>query len=154
MENNNFQQTKYSPDDLPVDLYLELPEPSGSRNNISILFIVIGIIIGLVGGYFMISGPETVYYDPVAGMTFTQFLQAYPGPIATLGVACFGIGNAIAKSGHQKLVSELDKQLSEKLDFNEDDLPAGKMLDIQPLEDGQYRVSSIDIPEKSEQKSW
>lgn len=87
--------------DLPAKVKVELPEKPS--NSVATAFGIMGLIILLVGGGFIIFGPEKIYYNIYDGMTFVQYLQAYPGPIASVG--------ALSCLWHRRLVNRRIKNM-------------------------------------------
>lgn len=55
----------------------------------------VGLAITVVGILTIMFGPSTITYSILTGPTFTQFVQMYPGPIATVGGFVYVIGNAL-----------------------------------------------------------
>lgn len=148
MENSQTQRTKYGINDLPVDIELELAEQGGLGTGILLLLSFVGIGLILVGGYFIIWGPERVSYS-LPDIEF--FFKAYPGPIASVGFILMAISNAIRNQMDQKQLQKVDQQLSDQVDFVEDDLPEGKLLNIAPLDSGKFRLELVDAPEPDAQ---
>jgi len=106
----------------------------------SLLLSLIGLLLFVVGGAFIIFGPDTVRIDYLTGLTFLQFLQLYPGPIASVGVLVYGISTFLRSSGivepmipEQFLTANYDLKLPEGID---DDKP----LAITYVGDGVFRI--------------
>ena len=59
--------------------------------------IVIGGIITLVGVLTLLFGPSVVRYS-LAGPTFFELIQLYPGPIASVGMLLLGIAPRIDRT--------------------------------------------------------
>ncbi|WP_024676196.1 hypothetical protein [Pseudomonas syringae] len=106
----------------------------------SLLLRLIGLLLLVVGGAFIIFGPRTVRIDYATGLTFLQFLQLYPGPIASVGMLVYGISSFLRSSGidepmipEQFLTTNYDLKLPEGID---DDKP----LAITYVGDGVFRI--------------
>ncbi|WP_223670118.1 hypothetical protein [Kangiella shandongensis] len=140
---------KHSLEDLPVDIELDVAESGGLGTSIFLLLSFIGIGLILVGGYFIIWGPERVSYS-LPDIEF--FFKAYPGPIASMGFILVAISNAIRNQMDQKHLQKIDKQLSDQMSFSEDELPEGKLLNIAPLDSGRFRLELVDAPEEMSQE--
>lgn len=56
---------------------------------------ICGFALFGVGFLTILLGPETVRYSRATGPTFFQYLQMYPGPIATLGLLIARVGSSI-----------------------------------------------------------
>ncbi|KPX42782.1 hypothetical protein RA263_04445 [Pseudomonas syringae pv. tagetis] len=79
--------------------YLSAEKKTDSAPVILTLLRLIGLLLLVVGGVFIIFGPGTVRINYLTGLTFLQFLQLYPGPIASVGVLVYGISNFLRSSG-------------------------------------------------------
>ena len=110
----------------------------------------IGFIALLTGGYFMLFGPEVIRYNVVSGMTFHQTLQAYPGPIASLGFVAFAIGRAIGGAADQKQASAMSSVVETALqreNIAPEDIGDDYRLDIQKREDERLEVDLVRVAE-------
>jgi len=58
---------------------------------------------------------ETIRYKIVSGMRFEQHLQAYPGPIVTLGFFGIALGRMLAAKADQMQSEALNKTLVDTL---------------------------------------
>ncbi len=126
--------------DLPARIQIEIPEGSAGPGILS----VIGIIIGVIGGGFIIFGPETIYYNRYEGMNFIQMLQAYPGPIASVGFLLVTLGGLWSGNEEKERLKKIEESLYSQLAFSPEDIPEGKMLDFERNEDGSFTVSLVD----------
>lgn len=133
--------TKYTIQDLPVEINLDIPEPSKALNTWSVILMCLGGIIGVVGGLFIFFGPETIYYNRTSGMTLLQFLQAYPGPMATVGFGILAMGNILAGQATKKVSEAVDQQLAEKLAIDDSAIPEGQVIALEPISETQFMVS-------------
>lgn len=136
-------QTQYSIEELPVEIRISVGDPGGTTM-LATAISAIGLVIAVVGGLFIMFGPDTIYYDVYEGMTFTQFLQAYPGPIATVGFVLVTIGSAIKNKTATDQVNAIQQQVFQQLAFSPADIPEGKRLSIAELGEGHYEVSLAD----------
>ncbi|CAM3345252.1 hypothetical protein BZK31_08875 [Pseudomonas floridensis] len=64
---------------------------------------ICGFALFGVGFLTILLGPETVQYSRATGPTFFQYLQLYPGPIASLGLLIAHFGSYIAARGNTVL---------------------------------------------------
>lgn len=85
---NEIQLTS-SADDYQVpgfsDFYAEHLQTSIEGAIYFRLLSFVGLAIMAVGFLTIIFGPSTITYSTFSGPTFTQWVQMYPGPIATVG---------------------------------------------------------------------
>ncbi len=56
---------------------------------------IVSLIFIVVGGVTMIVGPSTILYDRASGPTLLQFIQMFPGPIATVGCLIAGLNRIL-----------------------------------------------------------
>ncbi|WP_024694774.1 hypothetical protein [Pseudomonas syringae] len=56
---------------------------------------ICGFALFGAGFLTILLGPETVHYSKATGLAFLQYLQMYPGPIATLGLLIARVGSSI-----------------------------------------------------------
>ncbi|WP_086481710.1 hypothetical protein [Oceanospirillum sanctuarii] len=134
--------------DLPARIQIEIPEASSGPG----ILTVIGIIIGVIGGGFIIFGPETIYYNRYEGMNLLQMLQAYPGPIASVGFLLVTLGGLWSSNEEKERLKKIEECLYSQLAFSPEDIPDGKMLDFERNEDGSFTVSLVDFtPEMLEE---
>ncbi|WP_411564220.1 hypothetical protein [Pseudomonas shirazensis] len=59
------------------------------------LLVGVGFLVTAVGVITMIFGPETITYNRMTGPTLFQYIQIYPGPIATIGGVCMAVGSKL-----------------------------------------------------------
>lgn len=137
---------KHRLQDLPANISIEIPESTPGPGILS----VIGIIIGIIGGGFIIFGPETIYYNRYEGMNFLQILQAYPGPIASVGFLLVSLGGLWSNQAEKERLNAIEASLYRQLAFTPEDIPDGKQLDFTANEDGSFKVSLEDIPAEPE----
>jgi hypothetical protein len=142
--------------DLPAEIQLEIPE---SNNPFATLCNVVGFVLLIVGILFIFFGPETIYYNMLEGMTFLQFLQSYPGPIATVGGGLVYIGSHLATTSVNKANEMLQQQLDARLEISDSDIPEGHSLAFTALGNNRFRVdlaedvAEDEISEKTPVKS-
>lgn len=145
-------QKKHSLSDLPVELELEKTDASfpSLTSNILLLTQLVGFIIVATGVLTMIFGPDSVWVNRQTGMTFLQFIQLYPGPIASIGALILFVPELYKKDRHAKQQAAFLKSLEEQLDFTEQDLPEGKVLDLTLVRHSRnkdlYRLNVVDAP--------
>ncbi|GAL07077.1 hypothetical protein JCM19237_3082 [Photobacterium aphoticum] len=113
--------------DLPCRIKMDIPPQDNSLSN---FFFVVGGVILAVGVGFIFFGPETIYYDRYEGMTFVQVLQAYPGPIATLGGLMMGLASKAAESGTAETNRHIDAFIMQNIHIEDSDIPPGFTLSM------------------------
>jgi len=59
------------------------------------MLVGVGFLVTAVGVITMIFGPETITYNRMTGPTLLQYIQIYPGPIATIGGVCMAVGSKL-----------------------------------------------------------
>ncbi|MBA1199772.1 hypothetical protein G7011_21920 [Pseudomonas plecoglossicida] len=59
------------------------------------MLVGVGFLVTAVGVITMIFGPETITYNRMTGPTLFQYIQIYPGPIATIGGVCMAVGSKL-----------------------------------------------------------
>ncbi len=59
---------------------------------------IIALVFFVVGAVTIVAGPSTIMYDRASGPTFLQFIQMFPGPIATVGVLIAGLNRFLENS--------------------------------------------------------
>jgi hypothetical protein len=59
----------------------------------------IGMIVAAIGVVTLIFGPETITYNRIAGPSLIQYIQIYPGPIATVGSLLVLVGSKLRALG-------------------------------------------------------
>jgi len=59
------------------------------------LLVGVGFLVTAIGVITMIFGPETITYNSMAGPTLFEYIQIYPGPIATIGSVCMAVGSKL-----------------------------------------------------------
>ncbi|RJS93563.1 hypothetical protein [Salinisphaera sp. Q1T1-3] len=114
----------------------------------SYLVIAFGVVALLTGGYNIIFGPETIRYNVIKGMTFPQFLQAYPGPIASLGFIAIALGRMLATKADQMQLESFNETLIETLreeDIEAEDLGDQYKLDVSKRKDGNIEIGLVDV---------
>jgi hypothetical protein len=125
--------------DLPAEIQLEIPE---SNNPLASLCNVVGFVLLIVGILLIFFGPEKIYYNMMEGMTFIQFFQAYPGPIATVGGGLLYIGSHLATTSVNKVNELFQRQIDARLDISDSDIPEGHSLAFTALGNNRFRVDS------------
>lgn len=131
---------KHRLQDLPAKIRIDVPVPSPGPGILNI----IGIVIGVVGAGFIIFGPETIYYNRYSGMTLLQMMQAYPGPIASVGFLLVTLGSLWSGHEAKQRIEAVEQALYSQLAFTEEDIPAGKQLEFEADEAGFFLVSLVD----------
>ncbi len=135
-------------DNLPSEITIDVPEET--NNLLLSILMYAGVGIAVVGLLFIIFGPDKIYYNAGEGMTFIQMLQAYPGPIASVGGLLFFVGSQISSYMGQKNENIINKQLDAQIKIQDSEIPEGFALNMKPLEEGKYLVELVesDIEEK------
>ncbi|MES1939349.1 hypothetical protein T5B8_03866 [Salinisphaera sp. T5B8] len=114
----------------------------------SYLVSAIGLLTLLVGGYFLLFGPEYVRYNVVTGMTFKQILQAYPGPIASLGAVAVAIGQAIGNAGEKHRVAAVEAVVTTALEREQitpEDFGDEYRLSMRKRQDDRLELDLVDV---------
>lgn len=143
---SNLQTTplkQYKREELPATVTLTLDH--GSSSFWGGFLMVVGGAITLTGAGFIIFGPDTIYYNTYSGMSFMQFLQAYPGPIATIGFALLALGQLALNNQINKENEQIALQIENHLAFSVEDLPDNERLYVHPLGDDQFEVGIEEI---------
>lgn len=140
-------------DDLPADIELDLPAQS-----IGIGWIIraVGLLVCGVGIFTLVAGPETISYNRNVGMTFLQMIQAFPGPIATVGFLLAGLGQTIESNTSASHELGIKDALMYKVIIPERRIPVGFRLQVDPLGGNQFRVhlvekAGVDLVEEKDQ---
>ena len=134
--------------DLPCRIKMDIPQQDNSVSN---FFFVVGGVILAVGVGFILFGPETIYYDRYEGMTFVQTLQAYPGPIATVGGIIMGLASKAGESGGAERDRQIDAFIIQNIHIEDSDIPAGfKLSMVQTGEPGVVLLSLESKPNEDE----
>ncbi|MGI3002781.1 hypothetical protein ACRTDJ_06800 [Shewanella algae] len=135
--------TKVTIHDLPSKVRVSIPEKEDTTA--SHFIAIIGYAILALGGLFIIFGPETIYYNRSEGMTFVQFLQAYPGPIATVGALIAALGSKMINSAESDFSQELSDAFNDAVQIDDEEIPDGYKLDVDKTEDeGIFYISLVD----------
>lgn len=143
--------------DIHAAFPLHMPMPDLKQSSASSLFVVLavaGFILLATGILFIIFGPETIYYNTASGMTFVQVLQAYPGPIASVGGLFIGIANygLRVSSPETKLDKAIQNTLSAAgVDANE--LPEGYELHADMTADNQLTIELRPVSNQADNHS-
>lgn len=127
--------------DLPARIQIDIPEGSAGPG----ILTGIGIVIGVIGFGFIIFGPETIYYNRYEGMNFIQMLQAYPGPIASVGFLLVTLGGLWSGSEEKERLQKIEDSLYSQLAFSQEDIPDNKVLSFERNDDGSFTVSLEDF---------
>lgn len=136
--------------DLPAKVKLVLP--AKSSGNFSMVFSIIGFSTFFVGAMFIIFGPDQIYYNMYDGMTFIQYLQAYPGPIASVGVLILSLTQAASNSAKKGYMEEVNRCIDRAIQIEEDEIPEGFTLSMEVCEDEEqtFLVKLIEKPDEVE----
>ncbi|PKM29882.1 MAG: hypothetical protein CVV07_09345 [Gammaproteobacteria bacterium HGW-Gammaproteobacteria-11] len=131
-------------DDLPAEIELDLPAKS-----IGFGWIVraVGLVVTAVGVLTLLLGPETIYYNRDVGMTFVQMIQAFPGPIATVGFLLAGLGQAMESNASTSQALAIEDALLYKVVIPERRIPAGFRLQTDALGGNRFRISLVEKTE-------
>ena len=139
---------QYKLEELPAEITLDMGlyqvDKAGSSFAIlglGILLLLVGMVVMGVGGWFMAFGPSSIFYNTIEGMSFKQTLQAYPGPIASLGFALAALGQIITGSQRKETAEEwLALQIDKHLAFNVDELSEDQQFYIKELDLGKFEI--------------
>lgn len=137
--------------DLPSKVKITLPEEPDSGG--ASLLMYLGMGISIVGVLFILFGPREIYYNAYKGMTFIQILQAYPGPIASVGFLICGIANYVTNSALQEYQTGVVASLESAIQITDEDIPEGFKLSIEQKEEDDkdvYYVSLIEATDEPE----
>jgi len=119
-------------DDLPAKVKIKFPERQ-EGNGSNVLF-WLGSIIACVGFLFIMFGPNEIYFNRSEGVTFIQFLQIYPGPIATAGGILVYIAQAVSAGSEKEYQDEVEECLAIAIDIKDEDIPEGLTLSMELCE--------------------
>ena len=137
-------------DDLPAKVKIELPERQ-EGNGSNILF-CLGSIITCVGFLFIMFGPDEIYFSRSDGATFIQFLQLYPGPIATAGGILLYIARAVSDGSEKEYQDEVEECLATAINIQDKDIPEGLALSMEPCE-GEDNIMMVKLVEKTNENT-
>lgn len=144
---NNNSLASFNPSDFPF----EIAKPVTNSGGVGIAYIFggIGIVTIIVGFGFILLGPDTIYYDRYDGPTFVQFLQMYPGPIATAGFLLLGLAQFIASKseGVNELAKDIDIGLKSR-GVDPDNLPEGYELTVDEAENSDRFLVCLTLKEE------
>ncbi len=128
--------------DLPTKVKINMPESPSAAG--SVIMTIIGFVMLVVGGLFIIFGPDRVYVG--SHMSFVEFLQLFPGPIATVGGFLIGVGNWLAQSGDSSYRKAVDAAVGEAVQIQDDEVPDGFELAINKADDEE--IFLVELVEK------
>ncbi len=134
---------KYKRSELPAKVKIDLIKIKKSIDTnkfIGYLFAIVGIAIGVIGGAFIMFGPSTITYNRYEGMTFFQMLQAYPGPVATVGGVILTIGSSVVSVSEAALSKKILEEINKQMDFDISKLPDDEEVTIENVADGSLLV--------------
>jgi len=142
---------KYKREDFPIELKLSLNKndvdyliKKEKTHWLAIIIMLIGIVAIVVGAYFMMFGPNSIIYDRFEGMSYIQLMQAYPGPLASIGFAIIMLGKVLFSIGGEKMNGEwVVSQIQDITDFDILNLPDNEELSIALIETRLFRVDII-----------
>ena len=92
--------------DLPFEVERDLSYLVGT-NPLSLSVMILGYILVAIGLFNIAFGPESVYVSVLSGPTFGEFLQLYPGPIATVGFVFAAAPTLIKNLQHSRFMQEM-----------------------------------------------
>jgi len=75
-------------------------------NPILMVVMVVGFAMVVIGGFNILFGPDSLYISR-SGPTFGEFLQLFPGPIASVGVFLVAMPNMIKDARAKKFIKDL-----------------------------------------------
>ncbi|WP_087018235.1 hypothetical protein [Thaumasiovibrio subtropicus] len=133
--------------DLPGRVRISLPHAPDSSSSSPLLWI--GFILLFVGAVFIIFGPNQIRVSP-SGMTFLQFLQIYPGPIASVGGFCIWGANRMHNSELEHYVKAVNEVTDRVIKISDEEVPEGYELSIERVE-GEEEIFDVSLVEKSEE---
>nr|WP_086937692.1 hypothetical protein [Thaumasiovibrio occultus] len=120
--------------DLPCKIRVYLPEQNTALIRIGMFFSIVGLCMLIVGCGFIVFGPDRIYYNYYEGLTFVQMLQAYPGPLATVGCLVTVLGSKLGGAEENKRQRALDDLVAKRIKIDDAEIPDGFTLSIVPLE--------------------
>ncbi|MCD5994667.1 hypothetical protein KDX38_14110 [Pseudomonas sp. CDFA 602] len=104
---------------------------------------ILGFILLVLGGVTILLGPDSIWLAYGASPTFFEYIQLYPGPIATIGGLLLAFGKSIdshdanlTMTPEQFLVSAYQLSLPENTDLE-------KTLTITHVEAGLFELDDI-----------
>ncbi|WP_045462398.1 hypothetical protein [Vibrio hyugaensis] len=115
-------------DNLPC--LIEIEKIEKPNDNFFVFIMLLGSIVAVIGLFTVFTGPEAIYYDRISGPTFEQYIQLYPGPIASIGILLFNIGNYYIKKNKEEYLLKLDIHLRSAIDISDDEIPEGYELGL------------------------
>lgn len=125
-------------ENLPVEFKVEPPNRIVQIVLNFTLYGGIGILI--IGIGFILLGPDEIFYSVSEGMTFMQFLQAYPGPIASIGIALIITSLKLISHISQKHGELVYKTVEARLEIENSDIPEDHTLKVRQLAEGLYFI--------------
>lgn len=146
-------QRKYDLSEFPIEVELEkLNGPKeGLIGTLLTLTFIAGLIITCVGVATLIFGPDRVMVNRVTGMTFSQFILLYPGPIATIGFLTLGLANMLSNHHTSQKEKRVWDSLLAQLNFSIEDIPEDKILDLKLVEYLEHKdLYHIDLVEREQ----
>ena len=137
---------------LPATITIEAPyEPEESPG--AAIATIGAIILFAVGVLFIIFGPEKIYYNISEGLSFIQYFQAYPGPIATVGGLLVGLGSWLEKQPVTDFNERVDTAVQTQVNLDVIDIPEGQELTLDLVKPGTYTVFLRPIVEEDSETS-
>jgi hypothetical protein len=127
--------------DLPTEIELVVPN---CRNRFSTLCQVVGGVVGIIGGFFIIFGPDKVVQPSVADITLLYIFQAVPGPIVTIFGAIFYLGTHLSMASAKKAEQIIQQQIDAKLHIPDSDIPEGHSLSFRALAKDRFVVELVE----------
>ena len=142
---------KYKREDFPIELKLSFNKDDvdylikkEKTNWLATIIMLIGFVVTVVGAYFIMFGPSTIVYNRFEGMSYMQMMQAYPGPLASIGFAIIMLSRVLFGIGEEKMDPEwITNQIHDKTAFDILNLPDDEELSIALIETRLFRVDII-----------
>ena len=134
-------------DDLPATLQLDDTDASTWPGT---ALVIVGVIMLLLGGVTLLTGPDYISYNPAVGMTFEQMIQAYPGPIVSVGLLIIVAGQAVSGSISKGNAEALAEQLASRVSIPDEDIPEGYQLHLEGHGGPHYTLRLVAIEELTE----
>ena len=130
--------------DLPSEITINVTKPNPSLIHLAFYLGTALLVLGII---FIIFGPEYVYVDWSRGISFIQFFQLYPGPIASVGGVVVAVCMSLESGMNSSYTRKVNDEINTKIDIPPEAVPAGFILQIVQKSD---LVWNVDLARKSD----
>ncbi|CAH0533647.1 hypothetical protein VST7929_01518 [Vibrio stylophorae] len=137
--------------DLPAKVYIPLDTIKSPATRLATTIHYMGLAIALIGFGFVLFGPETIYYNRLQGMSFIQYWQAYPGPIASVGMLIAVIGGKMASSLCESAQKQAIEMIEAAIQIEDSELPQGHKVNMDELKTNHFWISFVEDSEANEE---